>query len=152
MPLLPAHLRVRPRAAADPTVGSGLPDRGDIVIGWLTKIVIVLSIAGIGLFDALSIGSTSVSLSDQGQYAAREASEAWQQTESVQSAYDVAVATATSQNAQNTIDPKSFRIDPDDTVHLRIGRTATTIVLHHWDRTATWAVLEREVKGRSVGG
>lgn len=132
--------------------GHDSPDRGDIVIGWLTKIVVVLGIAGLALFDALSIGSTSVSLSDQGQYAAREASEVWQQTDSVQRAYDEAVATATSQNALNRIDPKSFRIDADDTVHLRIGRTATTIVLHHWDRTAAWAVLERDAKGRSVGG
>lgn len=127
-------------------------DRGDIVLGWLTKIVVVLGIAGLGLFDALSIGSTAVSLSDQGQYAAREASEVWQETDSVQEAYDAAVSTAVSQNALNVVDPKSFRIDEDNTVHLRIGRTATTIVLHHWDRTATWAVLEREAKGRSVAG
>ena len=152
MPSLHARLRVRPGADALVVEGTDSADRGDIVIGWLTKIVVVLGIAGIGLFDALSIGSTSVSLSDQGQYAAREASEAWQQTDSVQRAYDVAVATATSQNPHNTVDPKSFRIDPDDTVHLRIERTATTIVLRHWDRTAAWATLEREAQGRSVGG
>ena len=134
---------------------SSLPagaDRGDIVIGWLTKIVVVLGLAGLVLFDALSLGSTAVSLSDQGQYAAREASEVWQQTDSVQKAYDAAVSTAVSQNATNVIDPRTFRIDQDDTVHLRIGRTATTIVLHHWDKTAGWAVLEREAKGRSVAG
>ena len=152
MPSLPARLRGRSGADTRAVDGPQSRDRGDIVIGWLTKIVVVLGIAGLALFDALSIGSTSVSLSDQGQYAAREASEAWQQTDSVQRAYDAAVATAVSQNPLNTVDPKSFRIDADDTVHLRIGRTATTIVLHHWDRTAKWAVLEREAKGRSVGG
>ena len=148
MPSLPAGPSVRPSVPASTGAGG---DRGDIVIGWLTKIVVVLGVAGLVLFDAISVGSTAVSLSDQGQYAAREASVVWQQTDSVQEAYDAAVAAAVSQNSENVVDPKSFRIDADDTVHLSVGRTATTVVLHHWDRTAKWAVLEREAKGRSVG-
>ena len=149
MPSLPARLHVRPRAGA-PT--DDLPDRGDIVIGWLTKIVVVLGLAGLVLFDAISVGTTAVNLTDQGQHAAREASDVWQNTGSVQKAYDAAVASAVDLNPANVVDPETFRIDPDNTVHLKLGRTATTILLHHWDRTATWAVLEREAKGRSVGG
>jgi hypothetical protein len=126
------------------------PERGDIVLGWLTRIVVVLGIAGIGLFDAISIGTTSVSLTDQGSYAAREASEAWQVTNSVQKAYEAAVAAATEQNPANSVDTKSFRIDSDNTVHLRISREATTLVLYRWSRTAEWAQIEREAKGRTV--
>ncbi len=134
---------------------SSLPagtDRGDIVIGWLTKIVVVLGLAGLVLFDAISVGTTAVNLTDQGQHAAREASDVWQNTGSVQKAYDAAVESAVEQNPANVVDPATFRIDPDNTVHLKLGRTATTILLHHWDRTATWAMLEREAKGRSVSG
>lgn len=126
------------------------PERGDIVLGWLTKIAVVLGVAGLGLFDAISVGTTAVNLSDQGAYAAREASEVWQSTGSLQKAYDAAVATATEQNAANSVDPKSFRIDQDNTVHLRVSREATTIVLYHWSRTAEWAQIEREAQGRSV--
>ena len=126
------------------------PERGDIVLGWLTKIVVVLGIAGLGLFDAISIGTTAVNLTDQGNYAAREASERWQETQDVQAAYDAAVAAATEQNTQNVVNPKTFRIDADNTVHLTVGRTATTIVLYHWGRTAEWAELERTGTGRSV--
>ena len=126
------------------------PERGDIVVGWLTKISLVLAVAGVFLFDAISIGTTSVSLSDQGSYAAREASEKWQETDSLQAAYDAAVATATQQNPDNVVNPKTFRIDPDNTVHLTVSRTATTIVLYRWGRTAEWAELEREAVGRSV--
>lgn len=147
MPSLPARLHVRPRADA-PT--DDLTDRGDIVIGWLTKIVVVLGLAGLVLFDAISMGTTAVSLTDQGQHAAREASDVWQSTQSVQEAYDAAVASAVDQNPANVVDPATFRIDPDNTVHLKVGRTATTIVLRHWDKTAAWAMLEREAKGRSV--
>jgi len=142
-------LRRRPASVrgASPAVAA---DRGDIVLGWLTKIVIVLGVAGLFLFDAISLGTTAMNLSDQGSYAAREASEAWQQTGNVQKAYDAAVATATEQNALNTVDPATFRIDEDNTVHLRISRTAATILLHYWDKTAQWAELEREASGRSV--
>lgn len=126
-------------------------DRGDIVLGWLTKIVVVLAVAGLGLFDAISVASTAMTLSDQGSYAAREASEVWQQTGSVQQAYDAAVATATEQNPVNVVDPKTFRIDEDNTVRLQVSRTATTILLYRWGRTAEWAELDREAAGRSVG-
>jgi hypothetical protein len=125
-------------------------DRGDIVLGWLTRIVVVLAIAGLGLFDAISVGSTAVSLSDQGNLAAREASEIWQSTDSVQAAYDAAVTSATEANPQNVVDPKTFTIDEDNTVHLTVSRTATSIVLYHWGPTAKWAELTRDGRGRSV--
>lgn len=126
-------------------------DRGDIILGWLTKITAVLAVAGIGLFDAISIGTTAVNLADQGSYAAREASEVWQSTQSVQKAYDTAVEVAREQNALNEIDPTSFRIEQDNTVRLRISREAATLVLFRWDRTAKWAQLESDAEGRSVG-
>jgi hypothetical protein len=126
------------------------PERGGIVLGWLTRIVVVLGIAGLGLFDAISVGTTAVNLTDQGSYAAREASEVWQTTSSVQKAYDAAVAAATEQNPANSVDPKTFRIDDDNTVHLRISREATTLVLYRWSRTAEWAQIEREASGRSL--
>lgn len=138
------------RALARVGRGGADRDRGDIVLGWLTRIVVVLAVAGLGLFDAISVGTTAVSLSDQGNFAAREASEVWQSTDSVQAAYDAAVASATEANPQNVVDPKTFTIDTDNTVHLTVSRTATTILLYHWGRTATWAELTRSGKGRSV--
>ena len=126
-------------------------DRGDIVLGWLTKLVVVLGVAGLFLFDAISLGTTAMNLSDQGSYAARQASEVWQTTKSVQKAYEAAVATATEQNAENVVVAKTFRIDEDNTVHFTIKRTADSILLFRWDKSAEWAKLSREAAGRSVG-
>lgn len=125
-------------------------ERGDIVLGWLTKIAIILFLAGLVLFDAISLGTTAVTLTDQGNYAAREASEVYQQTNDVQEAYLAAAAAASEQNGDNFVIPESFRVDTDNTVHLRVRRTATTILLYRWGRTAKWAVLERPGQGRSV--
>ena len=126
-------------------------DRGDIVLGWLTKLVVVLGVAGLFLFDAISLGTTAMNLSDQGSYAARQASEVWQTTKSVQKAYEAAVATATEQNAENVVVAKTFRIEEDNTVHFTIKRTADSILLFRWDKSAEWAKLSREAAGRSVG-
>jgi hypothetical protein len=60
------------------------------------------------------------------------------------------VAAATEQNPANSVDTKTFRIDDDNTVHLRISREATTLVLYRWSRTAEWAQIEREASGRSL--
>ena len=128
-----------------------LADRGDIVLSWLTKIVVIAGIAGIGFFDAVSIGVTATSVTDQGSLAAREASAQWQSTKSLQLAYNTAVEVAAEANPLNTVEASTFRVDEEDTVHFTISREATTLVLYRWDRTAEWAVMEREVKGRSVG-
>lgn len=142
-----------PRAAVNRAGGSliGEPiDRGGIVLGWLTKIAVVMGLAGLALFDAISIGSTAVTVSDDGSYAAREASENWQTSKSVQSAYDAAVAAATQQNANNSVATQDFRIDPDGTVHLTVSREATTLIVYRIGAIKEWAHIERHASGRSV--
>lgn len=135
------------RRASGPSTTS---DRGDIVMGWLTKIVAVLAVAGIGLFDAISIGTTAVTLTDQGSYAAREASETWKTSQNLQQAYNQAVATAIEQNPDNVVDAATFRIDKDNTVYLTVSREAPTLVLYRWGRTHEWAMLERPAKGQAL--
>ena len=125
-------------------------DRGDIVMSWLTKLVAALSVAGLFLFDAISIGTTAVTLTDQGSYAAREASEVWKSSQNLQLAYNAAVAAAQEQNPKNEVSTATFRVDKDNTVHLTVGREAPTLVLFRWSRTAEWAQLEREAKGRAL--
>jgi hypothetical protein len=127
-------------------------DSGDIVLGWLSKIAIVLGLLGLVLFDAISIGTTAVSLSDQGSYAARQASETWLQTKSVQQAYDAAAAAVTEQNPHNTVSTKSFTVDTDGTVHLTVAREATTLLVFRLSQTKKWGQLEREAQGLSVSG
>lgn len=131
-------------------VRSSGPERGDIVLSWLSRLVVIFGILGVALFDAISIGVTASTLTDQGSYAARDASEVWQTTKSVQKAYEAAVVNAQEANALNTVDPTTFRIDEDNTVHLTISREATTLVLFRWSRTAGWARLDRETRGKSL--
>jgi hypothetical protein len=133
----------------------GASDDGSIVVGWLTKIAITLAVVGLALYDSISIGSTMMSLSDDGSYAARAASETWQQPapgqkHDLQAAYESAVEAAQEENPLDVIDPKSFRVDPDGTVHLVISREATTLIIQHFGFSKKWADISRAAQGHSV--
>jgi hypothetical protein len=125
-------------------------ERGDVVLGWITKLVVGFAIAGVVLFDALAVGTTVSSVADQGSYAARQASETWNQTKDLNKAYLTASATATESNPHNVIDPKTFRVDPDGRVHLKISRTATTLVLYRIGPLKHFADVEQDANGLSV--
>jgi hypothetical protein len=125
-------------------------DRGGIVLGWLTRIVVFFSIAGIALFDAISIGTTAMTVADQGSTAAQAASESWQTNKDVQSVYNAAVAAAAEQNPADVIATKDFKIDDDGTVHLTVSRTATTLVVYRIGAIKSWAHVERRAQARSV--
>jgi hypothetical protein len=125
-------------------------DRGDIVMGWITKLAVGFALAGVVLFDAMSVGVTVSSVADEGSYAAQQASETWNLTRDVQKAYLTASAVAVESNPHNVVDPKTFIVDPDGTVHLQISRTATTLVLYRIGPLKHLADVEQNARGRSV--
>jgi hypothetical protein len=131
-----------------PTPGD---ERGDVLMSWLVKISVVLGVVGIALFDAISVGSTVATVTDQGNYAARQASEVWLQDKNLQAAYDAAVAAADQENPANKVATKDFRVDEDGTVHLTVSRTAKTIVIRRIGPIEKWAHVSRTAEGRSVG-
>jgi hypothetical protein len=125
-------------------------DHGGIVLGWLTRIVLFFSLAGLCLFDAISIGTTAMTVADQGSFAALQASEDWQTSKSVQSAYNAAVAAAAKENPADVIATDDFKIDDDGTVHLTVTRTATTLVIYRIGPIRDWANIERHATGKAV--
>lgn len=137
-------LPLRTRRYRRPLTGG---DTGDIVIGWLTKLVIVLSALGLVAFDGISIATARLSVEDQAVAAAREASRSFQQSRNVQAAYDTAVATALEADPLNEVPPAAFQAEQDGTVTLSVHRTATTIVLHHIGWIEHWA----DVTGQGTG-
>lgn len=126
-------------------------DTGGIVLGWLTKLTVVLALLSIVLFDAISVASTKATVADAGAFAAREASTTWDDTKDLQRTYETAVEVAAKQNPANEVSTKGFSIDPDGTVHLTISRTASSLVFYRWERTAGWADVTHRARGRSVG-
>jgi hypothetical protein len=125
-------------------------DRGDIVLGWLTKVVVTLALLGLVAFDAISIGWTKVSLTDQAQTASIQASTTWLHTKDVQKAYDAAVASATEDNPLNQVDANDFTVDSDGTVHLRLHRDAATLLVSRIGPIRGWGQITADAAGRDV--
>ena len=101
-------------------------DRGDIVLGWLTRLVVVLSVLGLVGFDGLSLAQSRFQASDRATTAASAASTSWTQTKNLQAAFNAAYATT---QDGDTIETKTFAVTPDGKVTLRLHHTATTLLL-----------------------
>lgn len=102
-------------------------DRGTVVVGWLVKLAVVLTLVGITGFDAVSVGVAHLNGTDDASSAASAAADSWQQSHNAQAAFQAAVDAV---NGKESIDPKSFTIDADGTVHLTLTRHATTLVMY----------------------
>lgn len=102
-------------------------DRGSIVVGWLTKLVVVIAVLGVMAFDAIAVGAARMNASDDANQAASAAQTAWQSSHNVQTAYGAAEGSLT--NSSEQILTRGFAIDPDGTVHLLLRRTAPTLVM-----------------------
>ncbi len=110
-------------------------DRGDVVLGWLTRLAVVLGVLGLVGFDGISLVQARFQASDHATTAAVAAAEDYKTNHDVQKAYNAAFATL---SGDDSIETKTFAVAADGTITLRLHRTATTLVvgrigpLKHW--------------------
>jgi hypothetical protein len=103
-------------------------DHGSIVLGWLTKLAVVIAIVGVALFDSISIGAARLGAKDDANNAADAASQDFRSSHNVDSAYQAALESLPSDS--ETIPAKTFLVQPDGTVSLVLRRTVSTLVAH----------------------
>jgi hypothetical protein len=113
-------------------------DCGAIVIGWLTKLVLVFAVVAVIGFDGMSIALTKVGVADDASTAAEVAATNYQSTHNVQDAYNAGVSSIDGSGTE--IVPKTFRISSNGTVTLTTTRMANTLLLKYWAPTRAWAV------------
>lgn len=126
--------------------GADLPvmdDRGDIVLGWLTKLVATLAVLGVIGFDLVSLGAARFQAEDHAQAAARAANDAYRSSPDLQAAYDAALAEVTEHG--DSIDPQTFAVGTDGTVTLTLHRTAPTMLVEKIGPLRDWAEVESTV-------
>lgn len=126
-------------------------DRGDIVLSWLTKLVVVLAVLGVVGFDAISIGVGRLKAEERATEAARAAVQSWSQTEDLQVAYQAALATTNADGLTvDTIDPATFSVGTDGSVTLTVEHAASTLVVEKIGAVADWATSSATVTARPV--
>ena len=124
-------------------------DRGGIVLGWLTKLVVVLSLVGLVGFDLISLGASRLRAEDSAQAAARAAVQTWTGPEDLQAAYDAALAEVLVDD--HTIDTQSFAFTPDGTVTLTLRSTAPTLLVRRVPALDQYTEVQRTVTRRRAG-
>lgn len=123
-------------------------ERGSVITGWLAKLAVTLGVLGVLAFDLISIGAARVGAADDAGTAAIAASQAWEETHDLQQAYNAAAESAGEHH--ETVDTKNFVIDPDNTVHLTVRRTAKTVVFGHIGFLAHFAHVVETGKGQAL--
>lgn len=126
------------------------PDRGGIVLGWLARITITLSLLGLAGFEVLSIAVTHVTIQDIGSQSADAALTSLQQQQTPQQAYQAAAAVAEGQGA--TIPARSFRVNTDGTVSFQLHKTAPTLVLYRISLLRKYAEVTWPVTAGPLAG
>jgi hypothetical protein len=114
-------------------------ERGDIILGWLTKLAAILGALGLLGFDGVSLGQARYQAADRATTAALAAAADYATHQDVQKAYDAAYATTID---GDTIETKTFSVSEDGSVRLRLHHQATTLLvqkvgpLRHWTDAA----------------
>lgn len=121
-------------------------DRGDIVLGWLTKLTVVLGVLGLLGFDAISLGLGRLKAEDNAQAAAREAVFAYRDSKDVQAAYEASLTALEDSGA--TLDPEDFTVHEDGSVTVTVHQTMSTFVVEKIDAIADWAESDATTTAR----
>lgn len=121
-------------------------ERGDIVLGWLTRLTVVLAVLGVLGFDAVAVGVGRLNAEDRAQAAARAAVRTLGETSDVQRAYEAALAEI--DPLTDTIAPTSFLPATDGAVTLTVTRTSPTLVVEKVGPLRSWATSSATVTGR----
>ena len=100
-------------------------DEGAIVLGWLTKVVVVLAVLGFLSYDGIAIVSANISAADRANTLASEAADDVRTMRDVNKAY--AVINAEAAEKGDSIEPQDFRVASDGHVTLVLHREATSL-------------------------
>jgi hypothetical protein len=100
-------------------------DSGAIVLGWLTRLVVVFAVLGVLAYDGVSVVVAHVHVADKATQIASSAADTYKTGKSVQQAYEQAEADA--QADGDSIKPQDFVVLPTGTVQITLHRVAVTL-------------------------
>ena len=116
-------------------------DTGDIVVGWLVKLVASLAVVGVLVFDGVSLAVAHLDVIDQAADASRIASAEVVAGHSAQDAYDAAWTEVVSGHTGVDMPVGAFAAAPDGTVTVTVRRSVPTLVLQHVPRSEGWLTV-----------
>jgi hypothetical protein len=115
-----------------------------VVVGWLSRVALTLSVLGVLLFDTSALLVGRVSAADHADAAAQAAADSWR------TAHSPAAALLAAQSAagEDDVVPNSLSISPDGAISLTLHREVSTLVLRHLPRLRDLASVNETGTGR----
>jgi hypothetical protein len=123
--------RLAAPAGCSPDPAAKTPDTGDVLLGWLTRLIAGLAIVAVLGIDAVTVGMATVSVQDQANTAAGAARDSYGNQHNVSVALKAAQASALESDSHNVISTTDFSISPTGAVTLHLHRTINTLVAHY---------------------
>jgi hypothetical protein len=124
------------------------PDAGDVILSWLTRVVLVIAATALVGFDGLSIAVAHVSAKDDAKTAAVAAATAWVSDKGALAPTLLAAQNSAAQHDE-TVLPNSITVGADGTVHLKLQRDATTLLIRHIGPLRSWAIVIAKGSGKA---
>ncbi|MDP9220379.1 MAG: hypothetical protein M3P23_07555 [Actinomycetota bacterium] len=105
-------------------------DRGDVLLGWLTRVVAALAVVAVLGIDTVTVGMATVSSQDQANTAADAARDSYASHHDVNLAFKAAQSSALDSDATNVVPANDFTITSTGIVTLHLHRPIQTLVAH----------------------
>jgi hypothetical protein len=115
-----------------------------VVVGWLSRVALTLSVLGVLLFDTSALLVGRVSAADRADAAAQAAADSWR----TQHSPSAALAAAQGAAGDDEVVAGSLSITPDGAATLTLHREVSTLVLHHLPRLRDLASVSETGRGR----
>lgn len=100
-------------------------EQGEIITGWLFKMLLTVAVLAFIAYEVISIGVTTVALDDNAREVARAARDAYRSDQSVEAATEAAVAVADLHGAEVV----ALEDEEEDLV-ITLERQAPTLLTH----------------------
>jgi hypothetical protein len=113
-------------------------DVGVVMLGTLTKVLLVLAVVGTAGYDTVSITTTQLTVRDDAQAAAELGHEALRDRGTPQAAYAAVVKYAKAHG--EAVVAKSFTVGSNNTVTVTLRRDAHTIAAEYVPKVSTYVV------------
>lgn len=117
-------------------------DRGDVILGWFTRVAVFLLFIGIVAFESISLVTAHFNGADEATKVAAAAADAYAPRKSEKAAYAAAVQEALDLKVE--LVEEEFVISEDGSIDLSISQVAPTLFLFRTDQTAKWAIVKSD--------
>lgn len=120
-------------------------DRGSIVVGWLTKLVVLFAVLGLLGHDAVKIVVANFAAADDAGVAASAAADTYAAKKDIRAAYAAAVDAVAGKG--DTVATEGFTVAADGRVTLTVERTPTTLWMKHVGPLKKYTIVRQSGSG-----